>query len=137
MGYSKKIFCKECTFEKQFLLGVGMMYDSIDNILTKKDEKYKDILKLTKFLKRNKMNYKEYFSQELFVCHKCGNFERNLDITIKSEKFTHNYNYSCSNCNSNLEKINLSILEKNELKLTCPICSSNNMSCKNGDINWD
>ena len=39
MGHGNFVICKDCGYEREFMLGVGMMYGSIDKIIQFLDKK--------------------------------------------------------------------------------------------------
>jgi hypothetical protein len=103
MGEIIEIFCKECNYRKGFSLGVGMVYYSLENVLSEvppaNRKEIKDII-------HNHEVLEEGGWHTLFRCVKCNElYERfyvKIDYVQNGEKKRYETHHWCSKCHLEL-----------------------------------
>ena len=70
MGTGNLIKCNKCSYEKEFMLGYGMLYGDVDRVVSFLDKKNRD--RATEVMKENHQNYTfDFEGRAIFQCRKC------------------------------------------------------------------
>ncbi len=137
MGNGFLIKCKNCEYEKDIHLGIGMMYSHLENIVD--DLKKSEREKIKSVLKKHDIpgfngGFTNY-EHKLYVCKNCGELSDDLHIRIKdleNGKLLYLSKHKCKKCNSLLKNIK----EKNLNKCFCPKCKQKTL-IQDMSICWD
>lgn len=113
MGSSFGIKCKECDYEKQFKLGIGMMYspgnledvDSEFSLLPYLIKSKKRLNLVRGLLKDKNGRIGEFYGHKLFVCSKCRAFYERFSFKIDYDGGTFVSEYKCSKCKVLLREV--------------------------------
>lgn len=153
MGSSYGIRCSECDYEKQFIIGVGMMYspgnlqdvDSEFSILPSLIKSKKTLNLVSELLKEKNGRISEEYGHEVFVCSKCGEFYERFAYKVKYDGGVFVPEYKCTKCKAVLcEAQNIKIDAKVQRegidlsKYHCPKCGKNALieDCSS-ELMWD
>jgi transcription elongation factor Elf1 len=115
MGDSITVECKSCDYQNKFILGVGMRYFSLENVIdlvspTRREE----VLKL---LQRQDVKDVRY-EHKLFVCPNCNNLAERFDFSISyDDGQTYSPDFRCPDCRTKLIQ-----LDKPIDNIPCPNC---------------
>ena len=131
MGTVSLYECEECGLEKQFTLGVGMLYFSVV-------EEVKDKIMsgfygedAQKFLNDNPRADID-LSNEIFVCEKCKRYTNEYRILLLGGDETFEIKYKCSKCSAEMKYI------ESPSSLTCPKCKKETLKLVDDEyILWD
>jgi len=131
MGTVSLYKCEECGLEKQFTIGVGMIYFSVV-------EEVKDKIlsgfygeDAQKFLNDNP-NADIDLSNEIFVCEKCKCYTNEYRILLLGVNETFEIKYKCRKCSAEMKYV-----ESPDL-LICPKCKKETLKLVDDEyILWD
>lgn len=150
MGWSIKIKCEDCDYEKVFLLGIGFNYlpeyiFNSDGAKLSHFVKDKEERKLISEIMKDTKAQVEASEERLYRCLKCNQLYSKYYYSIKYSHGEHKANYVCSNCSYPLESIDIRnekgiILAKDNgktVEIKCPKCGSSKTSCLDGCFDWD
>jgi Zn finger protein HypA/HybF involved in hydrogenase expression len=129
MGEGITIKCKRCDYQDSFLLGVGMMYSSLLNVISQVSPHRRDkVLNILATRVIHEVSYKH----RLFVCPKCNNLAGRFDFSILyGDNQIYRPYFRCSKCRTNLLTLNAPITT-----LSCPQCGKKSL-ITNGWMLWD
>ena len=135
MGTGNIIKCNQCSFEKEYWLGWGMMYGDFERVVSFLDKKNRD--RATKAMKEHHPNYSFKFDgRTLFQCRKCYSVNENEYIAIwdKEKKLIFRTYSECKKCKIKRRKLPM----KNELvqEFHCPKCKTDDVEIYPGMM-WD
>ncbi len=131
MGTVSLYKCEECGLEKQFTLGVGMLYFSVveevkDKILSGfygKDAQ--------KFLNDNPKADID-LSNEIFVCEKCKRYINDYHILLLGDNECFEIKYKCHKCSAEMKQA------ESPSSLICPKCKKETLKLVDDEyILWD
>ena len=136
MGSGYFINCESCTYQKEFLIGVGMSHGSLENIIlstNKNDQK-----KIKEILSQDKNINLESNGYSIFQCEKCFYLSNKFHIQLKlNKKSVFNNNPDCKKCNVRMKKINIdeNLAQLKTIK-NCPKCKSEKILTSESML-WD
>lgn len=131
MGNGIVIYCENCNYSKNILVGAGEAYSDIENVLSMLNERYQR--QITKILSNHDIKQRNFY-KAMYVCIGCGSFDSKLyvQITYDDEK-EFITNYICLDCEYELQKIDDYTTIKN---YSCPECKKKTLSSEM-NILWD
>ena len=134
MGHGNFVICESCGYEKEFMLGSGMMYFGLDKIIQFLDKKSFD--EVSKVIRNNpNPNYKSD-GHCVYQCQKCFSVKEKLHLVISDEnkKIVYRTSSNCSKCKTKRKRVQ----EKDDLlhQMICPKCKNKELSV-NGELCWD
>ena len=134
MGHGNFVLCKSCEYEREFMLGVGMMYGSLQNILEFMDKRSSD--EVSKILQENSDLHFETDRHCVYQCRNCFSIQEKLHLLIydKQEKLIYRTQSKCSKCKIKRRRVR----EKDNLlhQIICPKCKNKELIV-NGGLCWD
>jgi len=103
MGHGVTITCSHCSNSQQFMLGVGMLYESLENVMHiihhTRRRTIKDVLE-------NHAVHKTEYEHRLYHCAKCsGLFERFYVLIHYDRDQAYETLFKCQKCKKNIEPI--------------------------------
>lgn len=131
MGSGIIVHCESCEYEREFYLGLGMMYSSLENVIDCLDHwRRAEVLEI---LQNHKVEKREY-EHKLYGCANCaGLYERfYVKIDYDSGK-VYETDFKCGKCKSGLVEIE-DISEVSNRP--CPRCNQKNLRVEES-ILWD
>ena len=131
MGYGITSSCKICNHDEEFILGVGMMYSSVENVLdTVVHWRYRT--KIREILSQHKLATTEY-SHELYICPTCEIiFERFYIRISQFDKVLYESSFCCNKCKCILKKTTPEDVEN----CRCKKCKARDLEWSSGLL-WD
>ena len=134
MGHGNFVFCESCGYEREFMLGSGMMYFGLDQIIQFLDKKsYEEVLKI---LEINSNPHYKSDGHCVYQCQKCFSVREKLHLLISDEnkKIIYRTQSNCSKCKTKRKRVK----EKNDLlhQMMCPKCKTKELNV-NGGMCWD
>lgn len=135
MGTGNFIKCNQCSFEKEYLLGWGMMYGDFERVVSFLDKKNRD--RANEVMREHHPNYSYKFDgRTLFQCRKCYSVSENEYIVIwnKEKKIIFRTLSECKKCK--IKRRKLPMKQEVVQNFYCPKCHSNNVEVYPG-MNWD
>ena len=134
MGHGNSVICKDCNYEREFMLGVGMRYGTLSNIVEFMDKKSRD--EVLKILQEDPDPNYETHGHCVYQCRECFSIQEKLHLLIynKEGKIIYRSQSKCSKCKIKRRRI----LEKNELlhQIICPKCKTKELTVS-VDLLWD
>ena len=115
MGHGITVECTNCNYQETFMLGVGMKYSSLLNVLALVSKQRRDrVIELYQNHDIHNVNY----GHELFICSKCNTLAERFDflITFDDDQIYRPY-FRCSKCQTKITRFNGSIED-----LECSTC---------------
>lgn len=138
MGKTYNVTCLECNFTKQFDLGVGVMYSSLEEVF---DECVHFTIKkkLREILTKHDVSEKE-FEHRLYRCEKCNALHERFWVRIKYDgDKVYEPEFRCTNCSNQITPVELpegKVLELViEESFSCPRCDKKALSVQVSE--WD
>ena len=131
MGSGIAVHCESCNYGKEFYLGVGMMYSSLENVVDCVDRwRRAEVLEILQNHKVEKCDYEH----KLYGCAKCaGLYERfYVKIDYSDGKF-YETDFICGKCKSRLVEVEDISAVNNR---PCPKCSQKNLLVEETAL-WD
>ena len=134
MGHGNFVFCESCGYEREFMLGSGMMYFGLDQIIQFLDKKsYEEV---SKILEENSNPHYKSDGHCVYQCQKCFSVREKLHLLISDEnkKIIYRTQSNCSKCKTKRKRVK----EKNDLlhQMMCPKCKTKELNV-NGGMCWD
>jgi len=134
MGHGNFVFCESCGYEREFMLGSGMMYFGLDQIIQFLDNKsYEEV---SKILEENSNPHYKSDGHCVYQCQKCFSVREKLHLLISDEnkKIIYRTQSNCSKCKTKRKRVK----EKNDLlhQMMCPKCKTKELNV-NGGMCWD
>ena len=134
MGHGNFVFCENCGYEREFMLGSGMMYFGLDQIIQFLDKKsYEDV---SKILAKNSNTHYKSDGHCAYQCQKCFSVREKLHLLISDEnkKIIYRTQSNCSKCKTKRKRVQ----EKNDLlhQMMCPKCKTKELNVRGG-LRWD
>jgi len=119
MGIGITVTCKSCSYNKSFLLGIGMDYPYLLGVVKELNKKAR--LQVEELIVDNKIESYKY-SRALYRCPKCGTLAEKGSLTLFcNEGSVFQAPYFCRKCKSKFEIVdNLETIRNIE----CPKCKS-------------
>ena len=135
MGTGNLIKCNKCSYEKEFMLGYGMLYGDVDRVVSFLDKKNRD--RATEVMKENHQNYTfDFEGRAIFQCRKCFSVEENEYIVIrdKEKKLLFRTYSECKKCK--IKRRKLPMRDEIVKEFYCPKCKTDSVEVHTG-IMWD
>ena len=134
MGHGNFVLCESCGYEREFMLGSGMMYFSLDQITQFLDKKSYEVV--SKILEKNPNPYYKSDGHCVYQCRQCFSVREKLHLLISDEnnKIIYRTFSNCSKCKIKRKRVQ----EKDGLlhQIICPKCKTNELLV-NGGMCWD
>jgi DNA-directed RNA polymerase subunit RPC12/RpoP len=133
MGNGITVSCQTCSYKKTFMLGVGMAYSSLENVLDCVINKTVRA-HIFNLLKNHYVNQEEFY-RALFRCKNCDSLYERFYVELHyDDGQIFKTEFYCSKCEKPLTKV------KNEEKriplLPCPNCRNKTLNVRE-DMLWD
>ena len=129
MGTTIIISCESCGHSDEYMLGVGMTYSSLENVI--EEVPFSNREHVLSILKRDDL-MKTDFSHSLYACPKCETlFERFHYRIVYGDSEVYKSEHKCSLC-----KTKLVIARNNISKYRCPKCKARTLK-KENYLLWD
>ena len=134
MGHGNYVICENCGYQREFMLGVGMMYGSLEKIIQFLDNKsFKEV---SIILKKNPNPHYESDGHCVYQCQQCFSVREKMHLLIYDEnkKIIYRTKSNCSKCKIKRKRVQ----EKDDLlhKMICPKCKNKELFI-NGGLCWD
>jgi DNA-directed RNA polymerase subunit RPC12/RpoP len=129
MGQGITIECKSCKYRETFILGVGMGYFSLENVINLVSVNHKN--EILNILHNENINDIDY-QHKLFMCPHCHKLASRFDYLIQ-----YNINkklspiFHCPECKTQM----ISVIEPIE-NIPCPECGEKSLT-KSFSMLWD
>lgn len=138
MGSTSRIFCNQCDCKIDVSIGPGMMYWSLDNVISQEDEEYREIFEMRDRIRKKYNDVKERPQHALYICDECEFWANKLDVKFivqdKQKDMVYEYKYKCPKCSHELKKISE---EEIISHIKCPKCESKDLGINMGWMLWD
>ena len=134
MGHGNFVLCESCGYEREFMLGSGMMYFDLNQIIQSLDKKnYEEV---SKILEKNPNPYYKSDGHCVYQCRQCFSVREKLHLLISDENKKIIYR-TFSNC-SKFKIKRKRVQEKDGLlhQMICPKCKTKELFV-NGGMCWD
>ena len=134
MGHGNFVLCESCGYEREFMLGSGMMYFDLNQIIQSLDKKsYEEV---SKILEKNSNPHYKSDGHCVYQCRQCFSVREKLHLLISDEnkKIIYKTFSNCSKCKIKRKRVQ----EKDGLlhQMICPKCKTKELSV-NGGMCWD
>ena len=134
MGHGNFVLCENCRYEREFMLGSGMMYFGLDQIIQFLDKKsYEEV---SKILEKNSNPHYKSDGHCVYQCQQCFSVREKLHLLISDEnkKIIYRTSSNCSKCKTKRKRVQ----EKDDLlhQMICPTCKNKELFV-NGGLCWD
>ena len=134
MGHGNFVVCEDCGYEREFMLGVGMMYGTLDFIMQFLDKK--NFEEVSNILKSNPEPHYETDGHCVYQCRECFSIRERMHLLIYDEnkKIIYRTQSSCSKCKIKRKRVQ----EKDNLlhQIMCPKCKTKELNVSGG-MCWD
>ena len=129
MGHGITIECESCDYQETFMLGVGMMYWSLENVISQvspaRRKEVRDIL-------QNHDVIGTSYEHKLFICLNCNTLGERFDYSINYDGgLIYEPYFRCSECRTKLVP-----LEEPINSLRCSKCGEATLT-SNETVMWD
>lgn len=130
MGEGILVKCRKCRYRKKFILGVGQVYDRLENVLEiLKGKNKREILEI---LNNHEVSSRNFY-HALHCCIGCGSLYDRLHVRISynggREFIT---KFVCEDCEDELRVIDV----EDVISLPCPRCKTKSLT-KEVNLIWD
>ena len=131
MGSGIAIHCESCKYEKEFYLGVGMMYSSLENVIDCLDQwRRAEVLEILQKHKVEKCDYEH----KLYGCSNCAGLYEKFYVKIDYDAGKgYETDFICGKCKSDLVELE-DIREVHNR--TCPKCNQMTLHVEE-TVLWD
>lgn len=149
MGTSFNVVCEECDYNKEFKIGIGMMF-SPHRILDFNSElcfisylirSKKEVEYIKYLVKDKKATLTDGYGYDMYICPKCGELYSRFFMHLDFEDGSCEINYKCTKCKQKLiivdKEINDDEYEINLFKIRCPKCGKFSLTKGVSYILWD
>lgn len=129
MGYGITVECASCDYKETFMLGVGMMYGSLENVISQVTAaRREEVLDILHHHEVEGVSYEH----KLFICPNCNTLGERFDYSIFYEdgQLCKPY-FRCSECRTKLVPV-----EEPITSLRCSKCGNKNLT-SNETVLWD
>ena len=134
MGSGNYVVCKQCSYEKEFFLGMGMMYYDLEKLISFLDKK-NTILAFEVYKNNPDIKYLSE-GESVYQCQKCYSVQQTLHLVLKSieNKILFRTISQCKKCKSSRKRVKI----KNGVmqNFICPKCKNNEIYVDDG-LCWD
>ena len=131
MGSGIIVHCESCNYEKEFYLGVGMMYSSLENVIDCVDHlRRAEVLEMLQNHKVEKSDYEH----KLYGCKNCAGLYAKFYVKIDyDDGKVYETDFKCGKCKSSLVEIEDINAVGNR---PCPSCNQKTLQVEES-ILWD
>ena len=134
MGHGNFVLCESCGYDREFMLGSGMMYFDLNQIIQFLDKKsYEEV---SRILEKNPNPYYKSAGHCVYQCRQCFSVREKLHLLIsdKNKKIIYRTFSNCSKCKIKRKRVQ----EKDGLlhQIICPKCKTKELLV-NGGMCWD
>ena len=133
MGDSIRFSCNNCDYSAEFMLGVGMMYFSLENVLDSavNSEMQRGIIR--DILEHHKVDEVQY-EHAVYRCSHCDALTEGFFVKILYDHISkYQITYHCPGCGRQMQHIK----RPQSIKGPCPSCHEKTLVVSPGGINWD
>jgi len=129
MGYGITVECASCDYQETFMLGVGMMYGSLENVITQVSPARRE--EVIDILRNHAVEGTEY-EHKLFICPNCNNLGERFDYSIfYDDGQLYEPYFRCSECRTKLVP-----LEESIKAIRCSRCGESTLA-SHETVMWD
>ena len=131
MGTGITVHCESCNYYREFYLGLGMMYPSLENVIDWVDQwRRTEVLEILQNHKVERRNYEN----KLYGCTNCAGLYERFYVKIDYDGGeVYETDFMCGRCKSRLVEIE----EFGEVNnRPCPRCNQKTLSVEE-NILWD
>ena len=138
MGSEIYVMCRNCGYEKRFILGIGMLYSSLEEVIDlvhyRRRKKILDILRNHKVIKDEYRWDNPFYEHRLYRCFNCNRLYGKFYVKIEyDDNKVYETKFKCSKCKNELKAVED---EKNVKKYPCPECNKKEFSIQEMGL-WD
>lgn len=120
MGHFISVDCESCDFQESFMIGVGMAYFSLENVISQVSPNRRS--KVKALLQRQDIHDIRY-EHKIFVCPNCDHLAGRFDFFISyGDRQTYSPYFRCPDCRTRLVPLTEPITT-----LRCPECSQKSL----------
>lgn len=134
MGHGNFVLCENCGYERDFMLGVGMMHGSLDKIIQFLDKK--SFEEVSEVLGSYPEPHYETDGHCVYQCRQCFSVREKIHLLIydDNKKIIYQTSSNCSKCKIKRKRVK----EKEDLlhQIICPKCKKKELVV-NGGLCWD
>ena len=134
MGHGNFVNCEDCGYEREFMLGSGMMYFDLNQIIQFLDKKSHE--EVSKILEKSPNPHYKSDGHCVYQCRQCFSLREKLHLLISDEnkKIIYRTFSNCSKCKIKRKRVQ----EKDGLlhQMICPKCKTKELFV-NGGLCWD
>ena len=134
MGHGNSLLCESCGYEREFMLGSGMMYFDLDQIIQFLDKK--SFEEVSRILEKKPNPHYKSDGHCVYQCQKCFSVREKLHLLIYDEnkKIIYRTFSNCSKCKIKRKRVQ----EKDGLlnQMICPKCKTKELIIVGG-MCWD
>jgi|GEM_PF-5294024 len=133
MGEILEATCENCSYQKQFRLGIGMMYGSLDDLssesnpltildLIHSEKMQAEVVQLIT-TQNGTIDSRKDAGYALFVCERCKTIHSRFFFRLRHNKGVYVPSYCCPECERHLKQIDPETVKQEKRRFTCPKCS--------------
>lgn len=131
MGTGITVECSRCSFSETFMLGVGMLYWSMDYVIDRIHNKRRGLIR--EILRNYKVNESEY-EHRLYQCKRCNRLYERFYIRLRYDYCKlYETEFKCPKCKVPLEAVDD---DKKIGNIPCAHCGHKSLKVT-GIICWD
>lgn len=131
MGSGIAVQCQSCDYDKEFYLGVGMMYSSLENVID--SVHYRERPEVLKILQNHKVEKCDY-EHKLYACTKCAGLYERFYVKIDYDGGeVYETDFICGKCKSGLVEVEDISAANNR---PCPKCNQKTLRVEE-TVLWD
>lgn len=129
MGYGITVECASCDYQETFMLGVGMMYWSLENVISQVSVARRE--EVVDILHHHAVEGTEY-EHKMYICPNCNTLGERFDYSIYyDEGRIYQPYFRCSKCRTKLVA-----LEEPISSLQCSKCGNTSLT-SHETVMWD
>ena len=133
MGSSIQFSCQNCEYDKTFMLGVGMMYSALENVLDSSVRSKIQRQRIRDILEHHAVSDVK-FEQAVYQCGHCDELAERFFVSILYDQGSgYEITYRCPKCRRLLRYIE----DPEEYNGPCPLCHEKSLLVSDGGIMWD
>ncbi len=131
MGSGIIVRCESCDYDKEFYLGVGMMYSSLENVIDCVDHwRRAEVLEI---LQNHKVTQRDY-EHKLYACMNCAGLYEKFHVKIDYDGGkVYETDFICGKCKSGLVELEDTRGVENR---PCPKCNQKTLRVEEAVL-WD
>lgn len=153
MGTSFEVYCLSCDYNKNFQIGIGMMYSPYNlldfsselALLPRLIHSEKKITHIKELVIGKNAQIADEYGHEVYRCIKCGEFYERFYLSLEYDGGSYKISYECPKCEVELERISYNNNEDDDLevksinfdKYPCPKCGKHSLYEGELTMLWD